>query len=173
MTDIDDKNQELIYASMKGLAAVVNLLLQDPRVDPSVRDNEAIIYASKYDNSAVVALLLQDPRVDPSAQNNCAIRWTSIYGYLAIFNMLIHDPRVDVHTLDPCDVHFLSIERILSMDLALPFPADSMIKHLESSIREQRQEFIDIIDERTVYNNTDTHGIHREVWKYVVSPYLE
>jgi hypothetical protein len=49
------------------------------------------------------------------------------------------------------------------MNLALPFPAYSKLKHFESAVREQRQEFIDIVAERTVYNNIDTHGIHREV----------
>ena len=56
---------------------VVKLLLSDPRVDPSVKDdddNQIISLASLHGHSAVVKLLLEDPRVDPSAQNNEAIR---------------------------------------------------------------------------------------------------
>jgi hypothetical protein len=86
-------------------------------------------------------------------------------GHLEVVERLLQNPK-QINILS-------SIERILSMNLALPFPADSKLKHFESSVREQRQEFIDIIAERTVYNNTNTSGIHREVWKYIVSPYLE
>jgi ankyrin repeat protein len=170
-TSVD--NYAIRWASRYGHLEIVNLLLQDPRVDPSADNNMAIRWASYYGHIAVVTLLLQDTRVDPSADNNWAIRHASENGHLAVVKKLILDPRVNVHTLDPGNVKLLSIELIISMNLALPFPADSKIKQFESAVREQRQEFIDIIDECTVYNNTDTHGIHRDLWKYVVSIYLE
>jgi hypothetical protein len=42
--------------------AVVELLLQEPRVDPSASDNKAIKTANHRGFQAVVARLLQDPR---------------------------------------------------------------------------------------------------------------
>ncbi len=48
------------------------LLLQDERVDPTVRDNQAIRYAALDGHTGVVALLL--PRVDPTAEDNYAIQ---------------------------------------------------------------------------------------------------
>jgi ankyrin repeat protein len=170
----DDNNWTIKYASAKGHLEIVTLLLQDPRVDPSDDNNYAIRWASRNGHLAVVERLLQDSRVDPSADNNYAIRWASRNGRLEIVERLLQDKRVDVHMLDPKKINILSsIERIIAMDLALPFPAYSKLKHFESAVREQRQEFIDIVDERTVYNNTNTRGIHREVWKYIVSKYLE
>jgi hypothetical protein len=169
----DESNLAIKLASSDGSLEVVTLLLQDSRVDPSAQYNWSIQRASSNGHLAVVERLLQDPRVDPSASNNHSILCASCYGHLEVFTLLLQDPRVDVHKLDPNKISLLSIERILSMNLALPFPADSKIKHFESVVREQRQEFIDIVSERTVYNNTDTYGIHREVWKYIVSPYLE
>jgi hypothetical protein len=166
-------NYALLNATQNNEIELVTDLLQDPQVDPSAICNFAIKMASSSGHLEVVTLLLQDPRVDPSAQYNFAIKIASEHGHPAVFTLLLQDPRVDVHTLDPNKISLLTIERIISMNLTLPFPAYSTIKHLESTVREQRQEFIDIIDERTVYNNTNTSGIHREVWKYVVSKYLE
>ena len=48
---------------------MVELLLQDPRVEPSVRNNEAILLATCYGHVKMIELLFQDPRVDPSALN--------------------------------------------------------------------------------------------------------
>lgn len=73
---------------------VVKLLLQDPRVNPSVDanaallwasltgyhkivdDNTAIIFTSKANHYKVIQILLSDPRVDPSTNNNQALRLT-------------------------------------------------------------------------------------------------
>ena len=52
---------------------VVQLLLSDPRFDPSLRNNQAIIDASCRGNGETVKLLLADPRVDPSDQDNRSI----------------------------------------------------------------------------------------------------
>jgi hypothetical protein len=160
-------------ASIKSHLAVVERLLQDPRVDPSANYNRAMQWASFSGCLEVVERLLQDPRVDPSARNNIALQVAASNGCLAVVERLLQDPRVDVHKFDTNKICFLPIKTIIALNLELPFPADSSIKHLESDVREQRQEFIDIIAERTVYNNTDTSGIHREVWKYVVSTYLK
>jgi surface antigen len=51
-------------ASRYGHIAVVERLLQDPRVDPSADDDDAFDLASKYGHVAVVNRLLQDPRVN-------------------------------------------------------------------------------------------------------------
>jgi ankyrin repeat protein len=165
-------NQAIKSASSNGHLSVVERLLQDPRVDPSADNNMTLQHACYSGHIAVVERLLQDPRVDPS-NNNLSIQLAAENSHLAIFTLLLQDPRVDVHKLDPNKISLLSIERIILLNLALPFPADSKLKHFESVVREQRQEFIDIVSERTVYNNTDTYGIHREVWKYIVFPYLE
>ena len=52
------------------LKEVVELLLVDPRVDPSANDYEAIRSASQKGHTEIVELLLADPRVDPSAITN-------------------------------------------------------------------------------------------------------
>jgi ankyrin repeat protein len=166
-------NLAIQVASRYGHLAAVTLLLQDTRVNPSANDNWAIRYASQNGHLEVVTLLLQDPRVDPSANNNIAIRLASYYGHPSVSKILLQDHRVDVHTLDPSNIRELDAKLIISLNLALPFPAYSKIKQFESAVREQRQEFIDIIAECTVYNNTDTHGIHRDLWKYIVLPYLK
>jgi hypothetical protein len=64
-------------ASAWGHLAVVERLLEDPRVDPAAGDNFAIRAASEEGHLAVVERLLADPRVDPAADDNRAIRAAS------------------------------------------------------------------------------------------------
>src|SRR3972149_5184807 len=75
------KTKDLKVYAEKGDSEVVELLLADPRVDPSVNNNFAIRMASEYGRNKVVALLLVNSRVDPSANDNYAIRRASEYGH--------------------------------------------------------------------------------------------
>jgi ankyrin repeat protein len=88
-------HDKLYYASLDGHLKVINLLLQDERVDPSARNNVAIRSASQKGHLAVVERLLQDERVDPSIIANAAIRFASMHGHLAVVERLLQDPRVD------------------------------------------------------------------------------
>ncbi len=78
-----------------GHIEVVNILLEDSRVDPSAKDNYASRWASYYGHIEVVNRLLEDPRVDPSAVDNYAIRLASINGHIEIVKRLLEDSRVD------------------------------------------------------------------------------
>ncbi len=73
----------------------VQLLLNDPRVDPTADDNWAIQSASRRGHTEVVRLLLADPRVDPAALGNYAIQLASHNGHLEVVRLLANDPRVD------------------------------------------------------------------------------
>ncbi|CAK7995006.1 Hypothetical protein POVR1_LOCUS524 [uncultured virus] len=89
------ENLAIREASGSGHLAVVNRLLDDPRVDPSAHDNEAVRWAGKGGRLAVVNRLLQDPRVDPGARNNEAIRGASMRGHSTVVDRLLQDSRVD------------------------------------------------------------------------------
>jgi hypothetical protein len=56
-------NAAIGAAAEKGLVAVVERLLADPRVDPSAVDNRAIRNASWNGHATIVERLLADPRV--------------------------------------------------------------------------------------------------------------
>jgi hypothetical protein len=85
----------VIDASRNGHAAIVKLLLADPRVDPAAENNWAIRNTSFYGHASVVKLLLADLRVDPAAINNDAIRDASDNGHAGVVKLLMADPRVD------------------------------------------------------------------------------
>lgn len=87
--------EEFIEACKNGNLEVVRLLLNDPRVGPSAKDNYAIRLASYNGHLEVVRLLLSDSRVDPSARENFAIRWASERGHLEVVRLLLSDLRVD------------------------------------------------------------------------------
>ena len=76
------------------ITEVVQELLKDSRVAPSVVDN-AIQWASRNGHLDVVRELLKDKRVDPSAKNNSAIREASKNGHLKVVRELLKDKRVD------------------------------------------------------------------------------
>ena len=105
-TDLAFNNWKRIYYDLlkssvfktyaeKGDIEIVELLLADPRVDPSANDNYAIELASQKGHDKVVELLLVDPRVDPSAYDNYAIRMASQNGHDKVVELLLADPRVD------------------------------------------------------------------------------
>jgi hypothetical protein len=71
----------ITLASVRGYSDMVNRLLQHPKVDPCIRDNEPIRGASSRGNLEVVKLLLQHPKVDPSAWDHSALQWACYYGH--------------------------------------------------------------------------------------------
>jgi hypothetical protein len=85
----------LAAASRNGRTAIVQLLLADSRVDPSVDEDDAIKLASARGHDSVVKLLLADPRVDPAADSSEAIRNASFNGHASVVELLLADPRVD------------------------------------------------------------------------------
>lgn len=79
-----------------GNLELVKSLLNDPRVDPSARNNSAIAFACFFQQTQIVKLLLTDPRVDPSVGKNfllfCSCRLNCEQELL---NLLLSDSRVD------------------------------------------------------------------------------
>ncbi|PRP85046.1 ankyrin-2-like [Planoprotostelium fungivorum] len=72
------------------------LLLNDPRVDPSVEDNKAIRSVFSQANQTEIArLLLSHPKVDPSARDDEALRIAARRGQTDMVRLLLEDPRVD------------------------------------------------------------------------------
>ena len=74
---------------------VLTILLQDPRVDPSINNNSAFKWACQNWIVAVVERLLQDPRVDPSVNDNWALKEACTTGDHHIVELLLQDSRVD------------------------------------------------------------------------------
>lgn len=71
------------------------MLLNDPRVDPSVNDNYAIIIASQNGWYIIVKSLLLHPKINPAVKNNEAII-RAIGNYRQITTeILLKDSRVD------------------------------------------------------------------------------
>lgn len=56
------------YVTTKGHYELVNRLLQDPRVDPSVNKNSSILFAVSFGHHSIVNRLLEDPRVCPTVE---------------------------------------------------------------------------------------------------------
>jgi hypothetical protein len=109
LTDIKIDMVELFRTAVfTGNVELVDLLLQDPRVDPSADNNWAIRFASNNGHLSIVDRLLQDPRVDPSANDNAAIQFASYNGHLIVVDRLLQDPRVDPSANDNGAILFAS-----------------------------------------------------------------
>jgi len=85
----------ILMAAQNGRLAVVDRLLKDSRVDPSVQENSAITFAAENGHVAVVDRLLKDGRVDPAAKNNYPFRVAVNNGHIKVVNRLLKDDRVD------------------------------------------------------------------------------
>lgn len=83
------------FASNPKSSAVVEILLRQPWVNPSVNDNEPIRTAAKYGIFETVRLLLQHPAVDPSVNDNEPIRIAAKYGHTKVVDCLLKHKAVD------------------------------------------------------------------------------
>ena len=94
---LKDKNIHQVFSdsSKLGKTDMIRLLLNDNRIDPSVKNSLAIRWASKYGQDDVVKLLLSDGRIDPSAGDNYGVRWASGKGHTDIVGLLLNDNRTD------------------------------------------------------------------------------
>lgn len=99
----------IMNACIKGSIKVINNLLEDPRIDPSIKNNQPLIEAIKNNHVSIVDRLLADPRVDPTDRNNNALILACQYGFTGIVDRLLQDPRVD-----PSDNDNLAIVRATS-----------------------------------------------------------
>jgi len=102
-----DNNKAIRLASKKGLTNIVELLLNDSRIDLNDVgiNNYIITVAIKKRHIDILKLLLKDPRIDPTFDNNFVIRKVSKKGYSELMKILLNDnpkswgltrPRVDV-----------------------------------------------------------------------------
>ena len=94
------ENSAILWATRHGHAEIVELLLADERVDPSIYLNEAIQLASYFGYTEIVELLLADGRVDASVRNNWAIRNASEQGGRSIVKILL------LHLLDKAPAEY-------------------------------------------------------------------
>ena len=95
---LNDENSvsAIVEASFNGHEDVVQLLLEDERVDPSADSNSALVLASQEGHLEIVELLLGDPRTDPADGNNSALRQAAENGHRETVLRLLKDPRVSL-----------------------------------------------------------------------------
>lgn len=84
----------ILRACELGRYAVVRQLLQDPRVNPSVKGNGPLLAAVTKRHSEIVELLLQDSRVDPTANGNCVFSYSVGYGWFPVVKLLLQNVHV-------------------------------------------------------------------------------
>ncbi len=86
--------QIIIKASLVNNIQLMEFLLNNPKIDPSVQNNQAIINASQKGHVDIVRLLLADKRVNPGVVNNIAFLNAIQRGNLGVVELLLNDPRV-------------------------------------------------------------------------------
>lgn len=91
---INNINYDLVKAIKEKQLEVIELLLTDPKVDPSGDNNNAIRMAVEGENVETVKLLLADSRVDPSANDNIAIICASKKENIEIVKLLLTNEKV-------------------------------------------------------------------------------
>ncbi|MEJ2742505.1 MAG: ankyrin repeat domain-containing protein [Gammaproteobacteria bacterium] len=93
------ENQQALSVFLKacqlGRVDLVDLMISQGGVDPSVNHSEGLYSAVLRGNTEIVALLLKDGRANPGAGDNVNIQDASRKGYSEIVALLLQDPRVD------------------------------------------------------------------------------
>jgi Ankyrin repeats (3 copies) len=77
--------------------SVVELLLQDDRVDPTLNNSIALICATESGHADVVRALLEDGRAEPAADDSSARRAAanSVGSSVEVLGLLLEDGRAD------------------------------------------------------------------------------
>ena len=83
------------WALRSGHVSVIDRLLQDDRIDPTVDDNSAIRNAIVDGNLDIMKSLFRNPKVKKSFSVNEAISIASYNGKIDVLNDLLQDPIVD------------------------------------------------------------------------------
>ncbi len=89
------KNNALRWAAQYGHSFAVDILLQDPLVDPAANHSFALNVAAVNGHLDIVKRLLQDPRVDPTAYNNISLIAAIRHGHSDVVKALLKDGRAD------------------------------------------------------------------------------
>lgn len=95
-----DDNRAICWASENGVLEAVRYLLEDGRVDPSVRHNYPLVMACWNGYHEIVHLLLQDKRVNLSVRGDFAFLQACKNGHVEVVRLLLQDERVDPSTRD-------------------------------------------------------------------------
>ena len=85
----------LLSSCYQGFHKVVAALLEDGRVDPTLKLNKALIDTCCQGHANVLQLLLEDGRINPAARKNQAIIDACYLGHNDILCLLLKDGRAD------------------------------------------------------------------------------
>ena len=153
---------ELYAATMAGNTAIVQILLEDGRADPTALYSATLRNAARNGHTDIVKLLLEDGRADPTAQDSYALQIAADEGHTAMVKLFLEDGRSDpaaLYSSALCNGHtalyssalcngytaidqlLLSDHRIHDQDLSkLDFSIDRCIKQVYYFITEFNQE---------------------------------
>ncbi|PRP78975.1 putative ankyrin repeat protein [Planoprotostelium fungivorum] len=90
-----DKDRALLYCCEKGYTRMLRILMRQPKVNVTTKNNTPIRIASREGHDEIVRLLLKNERVDPSSWANQAIRQAASRGHVRVVQRLLAHPMVD------------------------------------------------------------------------------
>jgi len=93
-------NRAIRWACKYEKIQVVQYLLKDPRVNPSVQDNSLLINAIQKDNLPIVQELLKHPMIDPSKHDCLAVKIACDKLHVQIIAALLEHPKILERPLD-------------------------------------------------------------------------
>ncbi|KAI8847911.1 hypothetical protein BC829DRAFT_395410 [Chytridium lagenaria] len=88
-------NRAVVNAGSEGHLDLVQILMQDWRMDLSDRGEFLMEQAMSYDNDAFVRLLLSEKRINPCSFTVSVVAMAILYGHFEIAYTLLSDPRID------------------------------------------------------------------------------
>jgi len=74
---------------------MVQTILKDPQIDPTIDDNALLFESVIHNNVELLDIFLKDSRIDPSIQDNEALFLAEKTDSIDVFKRLLADPRMD------------------------------------------------------------------------------
>jgi ankyrin repeat protein len=99
-------DNSLFFSCVNGYFDIVELLIQDERINALNDYNDAIRLAAEYGHTNIVTLLLNDKRIDPSTLYDLPVRVASENGHIEVVKLLLEDSRVN-----PSDINNQAIKQ--------------------------------------------------------------
>lgn len=125
------ENKPVRLACQTGNVRVLRMLLDDPRIGNSCKDNHAFqVAASRGHHHIIYELLMCTEKPDPTADDNFAIRFAVMHGHADTVALLLTLPSVSTSDLDQC-IHMAIQKKHLGVAMLLAKDTDMLAHKLE------------------------------------------
>jgi len=148
---VKKEDHAFIAAIYKGNHEMIKLLLNDPRIDPSLHTNIAIRDACYYGRANIVKILLADSRVKPHKVNNYCIYVACLRNHTEVVKLLLQDERVNPTAncneclYKSCKKGYIEVVKLLLADYRVKSYLENLDRYIEVANRKGHKHIVELL----------------------------